>query len=330
MLVDFGAFPQKLIDLLHLCASEEEKPCPKYILELVKSKCRTPVSPTPSFASLKLIETNQFKNLEHLSLKVVAGTDADVKNYLAAKLKNVKETLTAETTAFSRRESELSERLRSTEDRLDATTNRLDDFKVQSQEEKTSLTSTLQRDLLAEKERVSAVRDECQRKADADRKALEADRQREKKQLEARSTNLEAANRELTDRRFSNEAALREFKAKVGALEEDLERASTELSTQRKTNVAVDNELRIKEKEAANALHKLSRCEEEIRDKEKVLQRSSELLAEERRKNGESEGSAVAAAAKEKKLEKYVKSLSDEVKKGNEIIKRLQVRLEYT
>ena len=77
------------------------------------------------------------------------------------------------------------------------------------------MTSSLQRELLAEKERVSAVRDEWQRKVEAERKSQEAERQREKKQLEARATNLEAANRELTDRRYANEAALGALKSKV-------------------------------------------------------------------------------------------------------------------
>ena len=335
LLVDFGAFPQKLIDLLHLCAAEEDKPTPRYILELV-SPSRSSISSSSSsslsssnphsFALLKLIETNPFKNLEHLSLKLVAGTDGDVKAHLAHKLRALRETLTSETNSFTQRESDLGERLRSTEALLASTSSRLEELTLQSQEEKTRITSTLQRDLLAEKERASAARDECQRKADADRKNLELDRQREKKQLEARVTNLEAANRELTDRRYSNEAAIRELKAKLASLEEDHERVSAELSTQRKANVAVDNELRLKEKEADGLLHKLSRCEEEIKDKEKVLQRSSDLLTEERKKNEELEARTEAGSAKEKKLEKYVKSLSDEVKKGNEIIKRLQVR----
>ena len=329
--MDFGAFPQKLIDLLRLCAAEEEKSAPRYILELVSpspSSLASPLGP-PSGAVLKLIETNPFKNLEHLSLKLVAGTDADVKRHLAAQLKALKETLSSKSDAFARREAEGQERLRSTEDRLAAASTRLEEVTRQSQEEKTRLTSTLQRDLLAEKERVAAVLDECQRKAETERKTAENERQKERKQLEARLTNLEAANRELTDRRYSNEASIRELKARLHSLEEDLERTSTDLATQRKTNVAIDNELRLKEKEADSLAHKVSRCEEEIRDKEKVLQRSSELLAEERKKNDELEVKTEAGTAKEKKLEKYVKSLSEEVKKGNEIIKRLQVSLAF-
>ena len=50
------------------------------------------------------------------------------------------------------------------------------------------------------------------------------------------------------------------------------------------------------------------------------------MLSSSSKKNEELEVRAEAGSAKEKKLEKYVKSLSEEVKKGNEIIKRLQVR----
>ena len=85
LLVDFGAFPQKFIGLLSLCLQEEQKDVPKFIVHLVtngNSDCST--------ASLNVIETNPFKHLTHLSLKFLPGMDADVKEYLADCLKNLK------------------------------------------------------------------------------------------------------------------------------------------------------------------------------------------------------------------------------------------------
>ena len=140
MLVDFSAFPQKLIDLLRLCAAEEEKSTPKYLLELVSPPRgggggggSAAGRPSTSIAQLKLIETNPFKNLEHLSLKLVVGSDTDVKTHLAAKLKALSETLSSETSACAAREAELRERLRSAEHRLSDASARLEEERTQSQ-----------------------------------------------------------------------------------------------------------------------------------------------------------------------------------------------------
>lgn len=43
--------------------------------------------------SLNIIETNPFKHLIHLSLKLVEGSDSDVKTYLATCIKSLKVSL---------------------------------------------------------------------------------------------------------------------------------------------------------------------------------------------------------------------------------------------
>ena len=60
------------------------------------------------------------------------------------------------------------------------------------------------------------------------------------------------------------------FPSQVSTLEEELSRTSGELSARRKSGVAVDDELRLKKEEAATLRQRLARCEDEIKDKEKV------------------------------------------------------------
>ena len=60
--IGFGAFEDNLIQLLALCASEGAKSVPKFILRLE-------VFSATELATLKIIETNPFKNLCHLSLR---------------------------------------------------------------------------------------------------------------------------------------------------------------------------------------------------------------------------------------------------------------------
>lgn len=59
----------------------------RFILELV---CNSDMGFGSSPAVLNVIETNPFKHLTHLALKFCAGTDVDVKRYLAECLKNLK------------------------------------------------------------------------------------------------------------------------------------------------------------------------------------------------------------------------------------------------
>jgi len=73
-------------------------------------------------------------------------------------------------------------------------------------------------------------------------------------------------------------------KTKLNLLEEEHGRGKQDLQNQRKSSSALDSELRIKEKEHATLQNKLGRLEEEIKDKEKVLQRSADLLEGEKGK----------------------------------------------
>ncbi|MGH0158959.1 UNVERIFIED_CONTAM: hypothetical protein FKN15_036652 [Acipenser sinensis] len=86
LLVDFSAFPQKFIDLLHQCIQEQDKDNPRFLLQFLSS---TPVLDHTS-AHLNIVETNAFKHLTHLSLQLLHGTDVEIKKYLAICLTCVK------------------------------------------------------------------------------------------------------------------------------------------------------------------------------------------------------------------------------------------------
>lgn len=88
LLVDFASFPQKFIDLLNQCILEQDKENPRFLLQL-----SSPSSPVldHSPANLNVVETNAFKHLTHLSLKLLHGTDVEIKKYLAVCLSCVKE-----------------------------------------------------------------------------------------------------------------------------------------------------------------------------------------------------------------------------------------------
>ena len=87
LLVDFASLPQRFIGLLGQCKSEEVKNEPKFLLVFTSSDNSTALLSGNQYGVLKIIETNPFKHLSHLSLNFASGNDSDVKKYLASRLK---------------------------------------------------------------------------------------------------------------------------------------------------------------------------------------------------------------------------------------------------
>ena len=83
LLIDFSSFPQKLIELLTLCRAQHSGDQPKFVLQLVQTG-------ETGRILFEVVETNPFKHLTHLSLRVLAGTDRTLKEYLAECLRGYK------------------------------------------------------------------------------------------------------------------------------------------------------------------------------------------------------------------------------------------------
>lgn len=85
LLVDFDNFATQLICLLEQCqvpAISSGVKVPKFLMLLSEE------SGTWCF---KVVETNNFKHLCHLSLNICPASDADVKTHMAMKIKHLKE-----------------------------------------------------------------------------------------------------------------------------------------------------------------------------------------------------------------------------------------------
>lgn len=82
LLVDFDNFATQLINLLEQCQAQVSTP--KFLLLLTEENADW---------TLKLVETNNFKHLCHLSLNISRSSDAEVKTHMAMKIKHLKETV---------------------------------------------------------------------------------------------------------------------------------------------------------------------------------------------------------------------------------------------
>ncbi|KAK3743903.1 hypothetical protein QZH41_008766 [Actinostola sp. cb2023] len=136
LLVDFGSFPQKFVDLLEMCLTEEHKDMPKFLLQFVS----TSGSYERGVGNLNIIETNPFKHLTHLSLRFLPGNDTEVKKYLADCLKKFKEEKTSLEYRLSSTEQDLQQRLENCQEMKSKT---LQEFEKERKEQEQSHRNTV-------------------------------------------------------------------------------------------------------------------------------------------------------------------------------------------
>ncbi|RXM28105.1 Spindle assembly abnormal protein 6-like [Acipenser ruthenus] len=254
LLVDFSAFPQKFIDLLHQCIQEQDKDNPRFLLQFLSS---TPVlDHTP--AHLNIVETNAFKHLTHLSLKLLHGTDVEIKKYLAICLTCVK------------------------------------------------------------------AQTKYQQQSEQQRRELESLHQKNIEQLQTRLVKLETCNKEMTERKYQLESIIRDHAAKLLGLEDESHRAKQEVLSLRRENSTLDLECHEKEKHINQLQTRVAVLEQEIKDKDQLVIRSKEVLDATQEQKLAIEENAKRTQLHIGKLEAAVQSLSEELIKANEIIKKLQ------
>lgn len=321
LLVDFSAFPQKFIDLLQLCLSEAGKDSPKFLLELSVS------SSDRGFATLSIVETNPFRHLNHLSLKFVPASDAYLKKYLAECLLKFKddngrlsETLTATRT-------DLTAQLAQCEQTLARRSQELESLKSEWSAHTSTLTSEHAASLTAEREKAVETQSLLQARSEQERREAEQTHASRLEGLEVRLRELDVANKELTDHKYRSEAAIRELRTKLKTAEEECAGVRQELQAVRRENSSLDSRSHEQDKTLGQLRTSVAVLEQELRDKEQVIGRTSELLEASAEHKKSCELALEQSQRQVSKLDTAFKTASQEVLKGNQIIQKLQAEL---
>lgn len=320
LLVDFSAFPQRFIDLLQQCIQEQSKEVPRFLLQLVSSA--SVLDHTPAF--LNVVETNPFKHLTHLSLKLLPGSDTDIKKYLAICLKGIKEEKLLLERKLIKTEDDLGRQLSYTQQTLSEKSRELDRLRSEWTTQAATLTNKHSEELTREKEKALQTHSQWQQQSEQQRKELESLHHKSIQQLQNRLAELELANKELTERRYKADSTIRELKAKLSGIDDECQRAKQEVQSLRRENSTLDAECHEKEKHTNQLQTRVAVLEQEIKDKDQLVIRTKEVL------DATQEQKLVLETIAEKKqvhigkLEATVKSLSTELLKANEIIKKLQ------
>ncbi|XP_021498385.1 spindle assembly abnormal protein 6 homolog [Meriones unguiculatus] len=316
LLVDFLAFPQKFIDLLQQCMQEHVKETPRFLLQLISSAALLDNSPV----FLNVVETNPFKHLIHLSLKLLPGNDVELKKFLAACLKCSKE----EKLSLTKSLDDVTRQLHITQETLSEKTQELDKLRHEWASHTASLTNKHSQELTNEKEKALQAQVQYQQQHEQQKKDLEALHQQSIQQLQNRLSELEAANKDLTERKYKGDSTVRELKAKLAGVEEELQRAKQEVLSLRRENCTLDAECHEKEKHINQLQTKVAVLEQEIKDKDQLVLRTKEAFDTIQEQKVALEENGEKNQIQLGKLEATIKSLSAELLKANEIIKKLQ------
>ncbi|XP_033861007.2 spindle assembly abnormal protein 6 homolog isoform X2 [Acipenser ruthenus] len=320
LLVDFSAFPQKFIDLLHQCIQEQDKENPRFLLQFLSS---TPVlDHTP--AHLNIVETNAFKHLTHLSLKLLHGTDVEIKKYLAICLTCVKDERLLLEQKLQKTEEDLSRQLSYTQQTLSEKSRELDRLRSEWTSQTTALSNKHSQELTSERERALEAQTKYQQQSEQQRRESESLHQKNIEQLQTRLVELETCNKELTERKYKSESIIRDHAAKLVGLEDESHRAKQEVLSLRRENSTLDVECHEKEKHINQLQTRVAVLEQEIKDKDQMVIRSKEMLDATQEQKLTIEENAERRQLHVGKLEATVQSLSEELIKANEIIKKLQ------
>ncbi|KAJ7993273.1 hypothetical protein DPEC_G00270730 [Dallia pectoralis] len=324
LLVDFASFPQKFIDLLNQCISEQDRDHPKFLLQL--SSASSPVL-DHSPASLNVVETNAFKHLTHLSLKLLHGTDLELKKYLAVCLSCVKEEKHQLEQRLKKTEDDLSRQLNYAQQTLSEKSRELDKLRSEWTSQTSSLSSRHSQDLTAERENALETQTRLQQQNEQLRRELEGAHTKSTQSLQSRLADLETSNRDLTEKRYKSESTIRDLKTKLVGLEEESQRAKQQVLSLRRENGTLDTECHEKERQVNQLQTRLAVLEQEIKDKDQLVLRTKEVLEATQQQKSSVEGNAESKQLQIGKLEATVKSLSEELIKANGIIKKLQGEL---
>ncbi|XP_069823658.1 spindle assembly abnormal protein 6 homolog [Dendropsophus ebraccatus] len=319
LLVDFSAFPQKFIDLLYQCINEENKEVPRFLLQLSSV---TVLGESP--AQLDVVETNPFKHLTHLSLRLLPANDMEVKTYLATCLKCIKEEKMTLQHKLRKTEEDLSRQLIGAQQSLSERSIELENLRSDSTAKITSLKSQHTAELTSEREKAQQAYAQLLQQHEQQRKEFESSLQKNTQQMQSRLTELEQSNKDLLERRYKAESTVRELRAKYQSLEEELQRAEQKVTSLGRENSALDAECHDKEKEMNRLQTRLAVLEQELKDKDQLVLRSNEILAATQEQKTVLEASSEKKQVQIGKLEATIKSLSAELLKANDIIKKLQ------
>ncbi|KDR19091.1 spindle assembly abnormal protein 6 homolog isoform X3 [Zootermopsis nevadensis] len=313
LLIEYDKFPQQLIKLLHLCNSVGGN----YHIIIEEAT-------GDAFGSrqtlMKIIETNQFKQLCHLSLLFSIGNDAEIKKHLAVQLKSVKDTL-------SHAESKVSQAETRAEDlakKLELKDRELEELKDRWHDETKNIHQQTREEINSERERLLKAQQDLRKSFDAEKVQFQEMLAENKRSFESLLAGLQTENKALFEQSCESDSKLREQDTKLDTLYKENVALQREATMLRNQSAKLDTNYHEKETSLNNLKTRYAVLEQELKDKDVLLRQQRELLQVAHEQKSFLEENLAEKDAVLVRRQTSLQKLSEEFLKGNEIIKTLQ------
>ncbi|KAK9915645.1 hypothetical protein WJX75_002088 [Coccomyxa subellipsoidea] len=314
ILVDFGNFPGKIIGLLERCIASRHEEAPRFQAVLLA------VDATSVF---KIVETNDFNQLPHITLAFRPGNDATIKRFLASRLSEVKLTngkLSSDLHQVQAEREAACTKLRDTEEQLLQAREEHQRYMLEREADaKATAAAVLHekiRELADQKEALDRVRADMEERH---RQQVEA--------LQARNSSLEAEAQQLREAKFGLEARSSELGHRLAAVEGTLAALETEAERLRAAAAAASSEKGLREAELSELRAKLRTAEEKVAAQKEVMAEQSERVRDLEAGSRQLEERCAELKEASAGHDERARAASAEVLKGNRIIEKLMADL---
>ena len=325
ILVDYSSFPPKLTELFELCLAESHSEAPKFLLKFQQS-CLS-----DGKATLSIVEATQFRHLVHLSLVLSLANDCEVKKYLATCLSKLQQERATTESSLRTTIRDLEARLSQCQTSLENTCHELSVLRADLDSRVSQMEAKFSQQMASAQEKHLKEKSQLQNEVEARRIERESFFQTSLGQFEDRVKSLEGENKELVEKKYKNEASIRDLKSKLEVCDCELQRFKSEISNIRNENTALSNECHEKEKAVHNLKTKIAVLEQDVKSKSLIIQRSQEQVEMANQQRVKSDDNTELLKNKVSELEQNLKHASDDNSKANDIIRKLQedLRLSY-
>ncbi|KAJ3171156.1 Spindle assembly abnormal protein 6 [Geranomyces variabilis] len=316
LLVDFQQFPVNFIELLESC-QHVSGVSPKFIAQLTTEG-------TVDHAVLQVVETNRFRNITHISLKFTPGNDAAVKQYLAQLVKDFKVENNTLRDQLNSTGSNLASRLKESEQTAANLSAELERTRLANAEHVSRLQLQHAEDSARERETLIRQREEEKLAFEREKRTIEIKSEDKIKSLSQELASLNSAHSHMLAHAQSLETAQSNNNKQMDALRRDLTIATQDLEAERgrtRDLTRVNAELDAERRTLKDGLSRLERDGNEKLAGEKRLEELLEIANE---RKATVEQALETAKGKNARLDEALKRATEEINKGNDIIRRLQ------
>ncbi|KAJ3218845.1 Spindle assembly abnormal protein 6 [Dinochytrium kinnereticum] len=321
LLVDFLQFPSKFLELLELCREHGYEDNPKFLAQLSSYSNADTVL-------FSIVETNSFKHITHISMKLIRGNDSSVKVHLADLIKQHKKN---ENSSLKLRLDEttksLSAQLQDVSHTSSGLSTELEKLKISHAEQASRLELKYSKMIAAEKDQSVAEREALKRKHDEEKFGLQRSYEDKIVRLNEKLESLLASNSRLKSETEAQQYQSENDKKIMNAYADDLRTKNQELELMRQSNRDLESRLEDLERNHKGATDSNTGLQATLRERTDTISRQQTQISNLEEVKAKAEQALTYCQSRISTLEANIETASEEISKGNEIIRRLQTDL---